>query len=181
MSKFFDPFGSVHTSMHSSNGGQEVLEDLNEHKAVDEDPTSNLVTKRIFSKMHLEASEHPFFKRVWLARHVLDEHSPLLKPKVRRHIGRNGGFWPERLNSYEGVRESLKFNQIVVSLKGVSNISAAHVFAQKIYDHVDLSVGYRFQNLFFRNLDGHIQVDKDLINDVIEQKGGGGEPLMVDV
>ena len=82
--------------------------------------------------MMIEAGNHPFFKRVWLARHILDEYSPIVKPKVRRMIQKNGGHWPERLNSHSGVRESLRFNQILVSLNGVSNISASDVYAQKI-------------------------------------------------
>ena len=107
-----------------------------DHQTVDEDPSSRLVSKHIFSKMLIEASDHPFFKRVWLARHILDDQSPILKPRVRRHIRRNGGRWPERLNTHEGIRESLQFNQILVSLNGVSNISASDVYAQKIYDYV---------------------------------------------
>jgi hypothetical protein len=151
------------------------------HVALDEDPETRLVTKRIFSKMHLEASDHPFFKRVWLVRHVLNEHSPIVKPRVRRLIRRNHGHWPEELNSHHAVRESLSFNQIVVSFHGVCNISAAKVFAQKIYDHVDLSVGYQFVSVIFRNPDGGLQVDTDLINDVVEQNGGGGEQLLLDI
>jgi hypothetical protein len=92
--KLFDPI--LHMGRH--------------HHTVDEDPSSRLVTKHIFSKMHVEASDHPFFKRVWLARHVLDENSPVLKPRVRRQIRKNGGSWPERLNTHYAIRESLKFN-----------------------------------------------------------------------
>lgn len=147
------------------------------HNAVDEDPSARLVNKRIFSKMMIEASEHPFFKRAWLARHVLDETSPILKPKVRRQIRRNQGYWPSSLNSYEAVRNSLQFNQILVSLNGVSNVSASDVYAQKIYDFVDVSVGYQFVNCFYKDADG-LKVDIDLINDVHEQQGGGGEPLI---
>jgi hypothetical protein len=71
------------------------------HQAIDEDPSARLVGKRIFCKMLIEASEHPFFKRVWLARHVLDDTSPLLTLKTRRAIRRNGGFWPSKLNNYD--------------------------------------------------------------------------------
>jgi len=95
-------------------------------------PHSFCVLMSLFPQMMIEAADHPFFKRVWLARHVLDEYSPILKPKVRRMIKRNGGHWPEKLNSYIGVRESLQFNQILVSLNGVSNISASDAYAQKI-------------------------------------------------
>jgi hypothetical protein len=38
------------------------------------------VSKRTFSKMTIESSDHPFFKRVWLVRHVLNETSPFLTP-----------------------------------------------------------------------------------------------------
>ena len=150
-----------------------------DHQTVDEDPSARLVNKRIFSKMLIEASEHPFFKRVWLGRHVLDETSPVLKPKVRRAIRRNRGFWPERLNSYEAVRDSLQFNQILVSLNGVSNVSASDVSAQKIYDFVDFNVGYQFVNILYKDTDGALKVDIDLTNDVREQHGGGGEPLIL--
>ena len=148
--------------------------------AVDEDPSARLVNKRIFSKMLIEASDHPFFKRVWLGRHVLDETSPILKPKVRRAIRRNGGYWPYRLNSHEAVRDSLQFNQILVSLNGVSNVSASDVYAQKIYDFVDINVGYQFVNILYKDTDQSLKVDTDLINDVREQHGGGGEPLILE-
>jgi hypothetical protein len=151
-----------------------------DHHMIQEDPSARFIGKRIFSKMHIEASEHPFFKRVWLARHILDDTSPLLTHKVRRAIRRNGGFWPSHLNNYEAVRNSLQFNQILVSLNGVSNVSAAHVYAQKIYDVVDVSIGYQFVNVLNRDgSDGALKVDTTLINDVREQNGGGGEPLML--
>jgi len=150
-----------------------------DHQEFDEDPTAKLVSKRIFSKVLIEASDHPFFKRVWLARHVLDEHSPILTPKARKQIRRNKGFWPKSLNNYTGVRNSLQFNQILVSLNGVSNVSASDVYAQKIYDFVDMSVGYQFVNLLYRDeKDNCLKVDIDLINDVREQNGGGGEDLL---
>eukprot|EP00550_Attheya_septentrionalis_P007911 CAMPEP_0198289650 /NCGR_PEP_ID=MMETSP1449-20131203/7763_1 /TAXON_ID=420275 /ORGANISM="Attheya septentrionalis, Strain CCMP2084" /LENGTH=568 /DNA_ID=CAMNT_0043988013 /DNA_START=105 /DNA_END=1811 /DNA_ORIENTATION=- len=155
-----------------------VLARRKDHRAVDEDPTSKLVSKRIFSKLLIEASDHPFFKRVWLARHILDEHSPILTQKVRKMIKKNGGHWPESLNHHDGVRRSLQFNQILVSLNGVSNVSASDVYAQKIYDFVDINVGYQFVNILYRGDDGKLKVDKDLINDVRVQEGGGGEPLI---
>lgn len=159
-----------------------VAQATRDHQAVDEDPSSKLVNKRIFSKLLIEASDHPFFKRVWLARHILDETSPILTPKARRQIRRNGGYWPESLNHHDAVRNSIQFNQILVSLTGVSNVSASDVYAQKIYDFVDINVGYQFVNILYRDgdvKDGVLKVDKDLINDVREQNGGGGEPLVM--
>jgi hypothetical protein len=182
-------FGSLHSvdSMHESGRIHDMSHRFidrllhktgshHHHQAIDEDPSSRLVNKRIFSKMMLEASDHPFFKRVWLARHVLDESSPILTQRARRAVRKCGGYWPENLNNYQGVQESLAFNQILVSLNGVSNVSASDVYAQKIYDHVDVNVGYQFVNLLYRDGDS-LKVDTDLINDVKEQNGGGGEPL----
>jgi hypothetical protein len=145
-----------------------------------DNPSSKLVDKHIFSKMQIEASDHPFFKRVWLARHVLDEQSPIVKARIRRQIRKNGGAWPERLNTYTAIKDSLRFNQILVSLNGVSNVSASDVYAQKIYDFVDINIGYQFVNILYRDSDGSLGVDTDLINDVREQNGGGGEPLILD-
>jgi hypothetical protein len=178
------PSDAGSTIRESSNirGDKFFLESIltrHDHQAVDEDPSARLVNKRIFSKMLIEASDHPFFKRVWLARHVLDDSSPILKSRVRRQIRRNNGHWPEKLNNYAAIRDSLQFNQILVSLNGVSNVSASYVYAQKIYDFVDINVGYQFVNILYRDIDESLRVDTDLINDVREQTGGGGEPLIL--
>lgn len=45
-------------------------------------------------------------------------------------------------------------------------------------DFVDVNIGYQFVNILYRDTDGSLGVDIDLINDVREQDGGGGEPLM---
>eukprot|EP00538_Stauroneis_constricta_P011300 CAMPEP_0119573038 /NCGR_PEP_ID=MMETSP1352-20130426/44925_1 /TAXON_ID=265584 /ORGANISM="Stauroneis constricta, Strain CCMP1120" /LENGTH=619 /DNA_ID=CAMNT_0007622725 /DNA_START=42 /DNA_END=1898 /DNA_ORIENTATION=+ len=150
-----------------------MLPQKRDHQAIIEDPSARLVSKRIFSKMQMliETGDHPFFKRVWLARHVLNETSPVLKPKIRRMIRRNGGYWPNHLKTHEHVRDCLQFNQILVSLNGVSNVSASDVYAQKIYDFVDINVGYQFVNILYRDADGSLKVDTDLINDVKEQNG----------
>jgi len=150
----------------------------NQH-AMDEDPSSRLVDKRIFSKMEFEQCEHPFFKRVWVGRHVLNGESPLVRPRVKRLIKKNNGYWPEKLNNYSDIRGSLVFNKILVSLNGVSNLSAQEVYAQKIYDFVDMNVGYQFVNTLYKDVDGTLKVDTDLINDVRQQHGGGGEPLIL--
>jgi hypothetical protein len=163
---------------HAGNKILKTLASRRGDKAIDEDPSTRLASKHIFAKMLIEAADHPFFKRVWLARHVLDENSPILKHRVRRLIRNNDGFWPERLNSHQDIRGSLRFNQILVSLNGVSNVSASDVYAQKIYDFVDINVGYQFVNILYKDGDdGTLGVDTDLLNDVREQQGGGGEPL----
>jgi hypothetical protein len=140
------------------------------------DPSCSPVKKRIFSKLTLEVSDHPFFKRAWVARHTLDENSPILSPRVRRMVRRRMGRWPEELNNYQGIKDSLNFDQILVSFNGVSNLSASCVYAQKIYEDFNVYVGYEFVNLLYRD-DDDIKIHMMLINDVREQYGGGGEPL----
>lgn len=144
----------------------------------DEDPDHELAQRRIFTHLVLDSPEHPYFKRVWLVRHVLDGHSPLLNVEVRRRIRKNGGHWPCELSNAEKVRESLQFNQILVSLTGILNVSGSDVYAQKIYDYVDLAIGYQFVNLLYKGQDDNLKVDLDLVNDVREQRNGGGEDLM---
>ena len=89
----------------------------------------------------------------------------------------NGGHWPVELNNPSAVRASMAFDQIVVSLNGTSNVDSNSVYAQHVYDYVDLCVGYRFCNALFRDADGSVGVDPSLLNDVTEQYGGGGEKL----
>ena len=147
------------------------------HQAFEEDPTGRLVPRRIFSKLEVESPDHPFFKRVWVIRHRLDENSPLLKTHARQLVKLNQGHWPRELNSAEGVRAAVLFDQILVSMSGTSNADANSVYAQKVYDFVDLNVGYRFVNVLYRDSNDSLRVDSRLINDVMEQAGGGGEPF----
>jgi hypothetical protein len=80
-----------------------------------------------------------------------------LKPRVRRQIRRNGGRWPPSLYTWNAIRDSLQFNQILVSLNGVSNVSASDVYAQKIYVFVDVNVGYQFVNILYKDTDGALK------------------------
>lgn len=168
------------TSLRTRSQRRGLASKLRSRNASNDDPSNRHLRKHIFSKMSIEASDHPFFKRVWVVRHILDENSPILRPRVRRQVRRNDGYWPERLNNASDIRESLCFNQILVSLNGVSNVSASDVFSQKIYDYVDVNIGYQFVNILYKDQDGSIGVDTELINDVREQRGGGGEPLVID-
>jgi len=149
------------------------------HQAFEEDPTGHIVAKRIFAKLEMESPDHPFFKRVWILRHTLDENSPLLRAHARHMVQRNAGFWPKELNNPDGVRAAVLFDQILVSMSGTSNADANSVYAQKIYHFSDVNVGYRFVNLLYRDpTDGSLQIDPRLLNDVSEQAGGGGESLV---
>jgi predicted RNA-binding Zn-ribbon protein involved in translation (DUF1610 family) len=145
-----------------------------------EDASGILAPHLLFAKLKLDTPGHPFFKRIWTARHTLDAESSLLSDEARRRIRESHGLWPEELNTYEAVRNSVHFDHIIVSLTGTSNADANSVHAQKVYDYVDMNVGYQFANVLYRNLgDGSLRVDTTVINDVIEQVGGGGEPLII--
>lgn len=88
----------------------------------------------------------------------------------------NNGFWPESMNGYEPIRSNLRFNDIVVSFSGTTNVSGASVFAQHVYDYVDVNIGYVFANVLALEK-GKMTVDAELLNDVTEQEGGGAEPF----
>ena len=147
-------------------------------KIDDQEPGSDLIVPRmIFATLDLDHSEHPFFKRLWTFRHIIDAKSPLLKSAARQRIMENGGTWPTEWNDAQSVRNAIRFNQIVASFTGVSNINAADVYKQKVYDFVDLVCGYQFVNPMYKSPSGKLKVDLELMNDVVEQNGGGGEAL----
>lgn len=139
--------------------------------------SSKKFPNQIFAKLNVESLEHPFFKRVWNVRHVLDGSSPLLKPEAKELIRINNGHWPQELNNATAVRASIQFDQILVSFSGTSNVDANSVYSQNAYDFEDMCVGYAFCNMLFREANGSIGVDHRLLNDVKEQSGGGGEEL----
>jgi hypothetical protein len=137
---------------------------------------SKLAPRRIFHKLEIETDTHPFFKRVWYIRHRLNANSPLLSKKARRMVAANNGFWPEELNNHESVREHVKFSEIICNFSGTANASGNVVFCQKVYDYVDVNVGYTFVTLLCME-NGELISDIELINDVVEQNGGGAEPF----
>lgn len=177
----------VHTTQRSSSGrGSALPSTLSTvdrltsvhpatHQAFEEDPTGHLVPRRIFAKLDIESQEHPFFKRIWMVRHILDENSPLLRAHARQMLKENNGLWPKDLNCADGVRAAVSFDQILVSLSGTSNADANAVYSQHVYYFCDVSIGYRFANMLYRDSDGSLVVDNHLINDVTVQAGGGGE------
>jgi hypothetical protein len=169
-------WGSSSPGVGTAELGATMMEAVTTSAMVDEG-NSNLVARKVFCKLNVEAPDHPFFKRVWFVRHELNVESPLLTAKARRLVRKNKGFWPEELNHYQGVRESIQFHQLMVSMSGTSNSSASSVYGQTIYNFVDVVIGYRFATAIFRDNGGHIRVDTSLINDVLEQNNGGGEPL----
>ena len=150
----------------------------------EEDALGKIKSKTVFAILRLETPHHPYFKRVWTARHTLDLDSPILADDAKEAIRLNYGYWPKELNDAQSVRASLNVDQILISFSGTSNADANSVYAQKVYDFQSIKIGYSFVNMMYRDDDddgrksGKLQVDMTVMNDLVEQDGGGGEPLV---
>lgn len=91
------------------------------------------VTHSQYVRVNLVDFEHPFFSRVWHGVHILDATSPLLTDVARRRIQENGGSWPSEWFDPEVIPGKLEFNDLVVTVAGISNVSAVTVHAYKRY------------------------------------------------
>ncbi|KAL7549706.1 hypothetical protein ACHAWF_012967 [Thalassiosira exigua] len=166
---------------------------------------SNDKTKqKVFYKLALKPSFHPYFSRVWFLRHTLDATSPLLRREVRNMIRDNPGGWDPEYDNYRDIRACLvEFNSLQVLMSGASALSRSEVFAEKVYKYEDVCVGWRyiavcyeedesesapclgcksFQRLrqrkqFSYGDDTITRVDLSLIHDIVPQKGGDYEPV----
>jgi len=86
-----------------------------------------------YVRVNLVDFEHPFFGRVWHGVHILDHTSPLLTSAARKEI-RQHGCWPSFwLESPSKIRKKLDFQHVVVTVSGLSNLSASTVHAYKRY------------------------------------------------
>ncbi|KAL3909865.1 MAG: hypothetical protein SGILL_007917 [Bacillariaceae sp.] len=137
----------------------------------------------IYTRVSLQNENHPFFKRTWTLRHKVDLSSPLLDRNaygIIQQFHANGGTgWPPQLNAYEKLRESVKFQDISVTLTGTDHVTGNVVFGNTSYTASDLVIGYRFANTLVKSkATGEIGVDLSLLNDVLEQHGSGAEPLI---
>ena len=148
---------------------------IKEERDAFHDPDSKQT--HMFTSISLEVSTHPNFNRTWYGRHRLDENSPLLTSALRSRIKSAGGCWPSDMNNYQSIKNCLHFRHILVCISGTSNATAATVYAQKLYDLVDVNVGYRFVPINYRADDGSLRTDEYLLNAVCEQRGGGAEPF----
>jgi len=134
-----------------------------------------------YVRVNLVDPEHPFFSRVWHGVHILDGTSPLLKNSAKEKINANGGEWPnEWYEQPQTLRKKLDFHSLVITVSGVSNVSASSVHAYKRYKFKDVIIGFDFAPLVFENEDGFagkLEVDLGLINDVLGQEKGGEDLL----
>lgn len=141
--------------------------------------------KTIYYKLRVSPEVNSFFSDgVWCVRHVMDDKSPLVKPSIRRQIAETAS-WPSDIDTYSKIRDCVTddFQEIVVTFNGTSNLTADNVFKTVSYKQEDIFVGWQFAHMLYLKEGGKassgldIQVDPDLLNDIIPQKGGGNEPL----
>jgi len=129
-------------------------------------------------RVNLVDSENPFFGTVWHGTHILDESSPLLTQAARHKIKMNGGSWPDTWLRVDNIRRKLDFQNLIVTVAGISNLSACSVYGYKWYKLDDVIFGFDFAPLLYENEQtGKLEVDLGLVNDVREQCKGSGEKL----
>jgi len=105
--------------------------------------------KKVYYPISLTPNTHPHFSRIWYARHVLNEESPLLKREVRDMIAADKK-WDPDFNSWREIRDCLNpFISLRVTLSGTSAVSASTVFAEHVYEFDDVCVGWRFANMVY--------------------------------
>lgn len=136
------------------------------------------VTHSQYVRVNLVDFEHPFLSRVWHGVHILDSTSPLLTDRARQRIQENNGSWPSTWFDPEIIRSKLEFHDLIVTVAGISNVSAVTVHAYKRYKIGDVLIGYNFAPIVFRDPDsGALEVDITMCHDVREQYGIRGEDL----
>ena len=160
--------------------GAEIVDAIMKVVGIKFKGSNGRVTRSEYVRVNLVDFEHPFFSRVWHGVHVLDGSSPLLNDKAKQRIRENNGSWPSHWFRPDVIREKLEFHDLIVTVAGISNISALTVHAYKRYKIGDVLIGYTFAPLVFRDKEtGRLSVDKKLVNDVREQAGLEGEDLSV--
>jgi len=136
------------------------------------DPINGKVTQSQYVRVNLVNYEHPFLSRVWHGVHILDSSSPLLTDRARQRIEVNGGSWPSNWFDPDIIRSKLDFHDLIVTVIGLSNVSAMAVHAYKRYKIGDVLIGFNFAPIVFRDIEtGLVEVDFDMANDVREQLG----------
>lgn len=132
-----------------------------------------------YVRVPLVDSEHPFFHRVWHGVHILDQQSPLLTAQAKKDLAKQeGGAWPEEWFDPEIIKKKLEFSDLIMTVAGISNISAVTVHGYKRYKRGDVLIGFDFAPTLYRNMHNkRLEVDLSLAHDVLEQAGGGAEEL----
>lgn len=125
----------------------------------------------VFATIDMDPKSHPYFKTSWRVLHTLNAMSPLLKKAARKKVVQAGGYWPADMNNEDAVRNSIDFDQLLVSFRGLSKATGNEVYGHHVYKMEDLRVGYQFKSILVQNLNGTIGVAPDFIDDIKEQNG----------
>mmetsp|Transcript_29439 Transcript_29439/g.62539 ORF Transcript_29439/g.62539 Transcript_29439/m.62539 type:complete len:553 (-) Transcript_29439:137-1795(-) len=159
--------------------GGEIIDGIMKVVGIKSKRRDGKITYSQYVRVNLEDFEHPFFGKVWHGVHILDSTSPLLTDSAKQKIKVNGGSWPEQwFQQPEKVRRKLDFQSLVVTVAGISNVSACTVHAYKRYKFQDVIIGFDFAPLVYENEStGKLEVDLGQVNDVREQHKGSGEDL----
>ena len=167
--------------MRVSTGQLEDTSDLSASKrrrnatVMEEDPTGGLTPKKLFSSLKIESGNHPFFKRVWTIRHVLNADSPLISERARTILKETKGRWPAETCNHSFIRRNVDFQQLIVSMSGTT--TGTKVYGLHVYEYRNLHVGYTFSPILQYSPDGRLLVDLDSIDNIQEQRGGGAESI----
>ncbi len=158
-------------------GAKEEKSALPQMELSDAETKRVILPRKVFRNFDIVNDCHPFFKRCWTASHILNQNSPLLIPKMRKRIERNGGLWPQKYNTAEVIDACLDFDEIIVSFNGISKHTSCGVNAQKVYDRCDIVIGYDFVSILEKE-EGVVKVKAEFLNDVVHQDGPD-EPLPI--
>mmetsp|Transcript_6656 Transcript_6656/g.13857 ORF Transcript_6656/g.13857 Transcript_6656/m.13857 type:complete len:173 (+) Transcript_6656:717-1235(+) len=93
----------------------------------------DVITQSQYVRVNLVDYEHPFFSKVWHGVHVLDSNSTLLTNSARKKIQDNGGSWPSEWFKPKIIHDILDFEDLVVTVAGISSVSAVSGYAYKRY------------------------------------------------
>ena len=173
-----NPLGDRRKTLKRHVSVKEIIANLDEDHHLD---SVLLENDNIFREVAIQCPHIPIFERVWTVVHVLDENSPLLRKKVREKI-RSTRTWPTEYNlSPQDIRRSLRdFGSLHIIFQHVTH-SGIVAFSHKRYEYNDLLIGYRFADIAYtKNGYDDVHIDRFLINDVIEQDGGGGEVISLE-
>ncbi len=153
------------------------LQSINLYPAVLENCTIHKETQvempnMVFTKVAMDPVHHPYFRSSWRVLHTLNQESPLLTKEVRKKITDNGGSWPAELNKEEAIRDSIDFDQFLVSFKGLSKSTGTKVYSHQVYTKEAIRVGYQFKSILVSNPDGSLGIVPEDIDQIEPQHGG---------
>lgn len=160
--------------------GGEIIDGLMKVVGIQHKKCGGKISHTQLVRVNLVDFENPFFSQVWHGTHVLDGSSPLLTQAARNAIRDNGGSWPNKwFHRVDKIQRKLNFQNLIVTVAGVSNLSACSVYSYKWYKREDVVFGFDFAPLLYESEQtGKLEVDLGLVNDVREQRQGSGEQLV---